>query len=86
MKHLPNLRFACLVCGTVVAGTIAAMAHASRDRCARAYYDPSRPRHRDPRYVLIDDGYLVEEPGLIEPFGSTTLGVSAEQQMTGDRG
>jgi hypothetical protein len=72
-----SLRVVCLA--GVVVGTIAALAH-RRSRDDAAYYDPANPRHRDPRYVLIDDGYLVEEPGLIEPPGSRTLGASAEQQ------
>jgi hypothetical protein len=44
------------------------------------YYDRDRPRHRDPEIVLIEDGFLVEEPGLIEPQRTGTLGVSAGQQ------
>ncbi|NJD28876.1 MAG: hypothetical protein FIA92_11340 [Chloroflexi bacterium] len=41
---------------------------------------PLIPRHLDPEYVLIEDGFLVEEPGLYEPSGGTTLRVSAAQQ------
>lgn len=66
-----------------IGALVAVAAYALREKerpSGSPYYDPANPRHRDPEYVLLEDGFMVEESGLIEGWRSGTLGASATQQ------